>query len=117
MKRSSVGLLASEAAVTQSPPPTGPAPGTSTPVGPTGRQRRGPRHTRFVKARRLLDRFVSDARGRDHGLVSSTTISSCQQAWWRHRWEVLDGYNIAGHAFAYSYISGRVWALKDSQEM
>jgi precorrin-6B methylase 1 len=49
--------------------------------------------------------------------VSSTTISSYQQACSRHRWEVPDGYNIAAHAFPYSYITGRVWALKDSQEM
>jgi hypothetical protein len=49
--------------------------------------------------------------------VSSATISSYQQACWRHRWEVLDGYNIAAHAFAYSYITGRVWALEDCQEM
>jgi hypothetical protein len=51
--------------------------------------------------------------------VSSTTISSYQQACSRsrHRWEVPDGYNIAAHAFPYSFITGRVWALKDSQEM
>jgi hypothetical protein len=53
----------------------------------------------------------------DHGSVSSTTISSYEQACWRYRWEVLDGYNIAGHAFAYSDISGRVWALNGSREM
>jgi hypothetical protein len=53
----------------------------------------------------------------DHGSVSSTTISSYQQACSRHRWEVLDGYNIAAHAFPYSEVTGRVWALKDSQEM
>ena len=49
--------------------------------------------------------------------MSSATISSYQQVCSRHRWEVPDGYNIAAHAFAYSYITGRVWALNDSQEM
>ena len=49
--------------------------------------------------------------------MSSRTISSYQQACWRHCLEVLDGYHIAAHAFAYSYITGRVWALEDSREM
>ena len=50
-------------------------------------------------------------------MSSTTTISSYEQACSRHRWEVPDGYNIAAHAFAYSYITGRVWALNGSQEM
>jgi hypothetical protein len=49
--------------------------------------------------------------------MSSATISSYQQACSRHRWEVPDGYDIAAQAFRYSCITGRVWALKDSQEM
>ena len=49
--------------------------------------------------------------------MSSRTISSYQQAYWRHRLEVLDGYNIAAQAFAYSFITCRVSALEDSQEM
>jgi hypothetical protein len=48
---------------------------------------------------------------------STTTICSYEQACSRHRWDVPDGYNIAAHAFAYSCITGRVWALNDSQEM
>jgi len=49
--------------------------------------------------------------------MSSRTISSYQQACWRHRLEVLEGCNLAAHAFAYSFITGRVSALEDSQEM
>jgi hypothetical protein len=48
---------------------------------------------------------------------STTTICSYEPACSRHRWEGPDCYNIAAHAFAYSCITGRVWALNDSQEM
>jgi hypothetical protein len=48
---------------------------------------------------------------------STTTISCYKEPCLRHRWEVPDGYNIAARAFASSYITGRVWALNDSQEM
>ena len=29
----------------------------------------------------------------------------------RHRWQVPGGYNIAAHAFACCYMTGRVWSL------
>jgi hypothetical protein len=61
---------------------------------------------------------VSDARGRDHESMSSTTtISSYEQACLRHRREAPDGCNIAAHAFASSDITGRVWAPDGSQGM
>jgi len=46
----------------------------------------------------------------------TTTISSEQADCSGPRWEVADDHNIA-HAFAYFYITGRVWALNDSQKM
>jgi hypothetical protein len=49
-------------------------------------------------------------------MSSTTTISSCEQACSRHRWEVSVGYNIPAHPFA-SSVTGRVWELSDSQEM
>jgi hypothetical protein len=49
------------------------------------------------------------------GMGSTRTICSYEQAC--SQWEVLDGYNIAAHAFAYSCITGRVWVLNDSQEL
>jgi hypothetical protein len=62
--------------------------------------------------------LVADARGRDHGSVSSTaTIFSHEQASSRHGWGVSDGYNIAACTFASFLISGRVWALNRSWEM
>lgn len=62
--------------------------------------------------------LVSGARGRDHGAMGSTrTICSYEQACSGHRWEVPDGYSIAAHAFAYCCVTGRVWALNDSQEL
>jgi hypothetical protein len=50
-------------------------------------------------------------------MSSTTTISSCEQAFARRRWMVPGGYNIAAYAFASSLITGRVWALSGSQEM
>ena len=50
-------------------------------------------------------------------MSSTTTISSYEQACLRHRREAPDGCNIAAHAFASSYITGRVWALNGSQGM
>jgi hypothetical protein len=73
-----------------------------------------------MEARRLAWRgLVLDARGRDHESMSSTTttISSYEQACLRDRWEAFDGCNIAAQAFAYFYITGRVWALNGSREM
>ena len=62
--------------------------------------------------------LVSDARGRDHGSMRATmTISSPERACSCHRWEVPDGHNIAAHALASCYITGRGWVLNGSQEM
>jgi hypothetical protein len=44
-------------------------------------------------------------------------ISFFEQACLRHRWEAPDGCNIAAHASASSYVTGRVWALNGSQEV
>jgi len=62
--------------------------------------------------------LVSDARGRDHGSMKATaTISSAEGACSCYRWEVPDGYNVAAHAFASCYITGRGWVLNGSREM
>ena len=62
--------------------------------------------------------LVSDARGRDHGSMRATmTISSPERACSCHRWEVPDGHNIAAHAFASCYVTGRGWVRNGSQEM
>jgi hypothetical protein len=50
-------------------------------------------------------------------MSSTTTISSCEQACSRHRWEVPDGYDIAARAFASCYTTGRVWSLNGSRGM
>jgi hypothetical protein len=50
-------------------------------------------------------------------MSSTTTISSCEQAFARRRWMVPGGYNIAAHAFAACFIIGGVWALSGSQQM
>ncbi|MGO9899127.1 MAG: hypothetical protein ACLP0J_05430 [Solirubrobacteraceae bacterium] len=47
---------------------------------------------------------------------STTTTTSSEQACSRRGWQVPDVYNIV-HAFAYSYITGRVRALNDSQKI
>jgi hypothetical protein len=48
---------------------------------------------------------------------ATMTISSPERACSCHRWEVPDGHNIAAHAFASCYITGRGWVLNGSQEM
>jgi hypothetical protein len=45
------------------------------------------------------------------------TISFYERACSCPRWEVPDGDNIAAHAFASCYITGRGWVLNGSQEM
>jgi hypothetical protein len=50
-------------------------------------------------------------------MSSTTTISSYEEPCSRHCWEVPDGYYIAARAFASCYLTGRVWALDNSQEM
>jgi len=73
---------------------------------------------RFIDVGFGLLGLVSDARGRDHGSMSSTmAISSPERACSCHRWEVPDGHNVAAHAFASCYITGRGWVLNGSQEM
>jgi hypothetical protein len=64
-----------------------------------------------------LGGVVSDARGRDHESMSSTTmICSYELACLRHRRGVPD-CNIVANAFACFCITGRVWALNGGQEV
>ena len=48
---------------------------------------------------------------------AATTISSHEQAFARHGWEVPDRFNIAAEACASSYFAGRVWAVSGGQEL
>ena len=62
--------------------------------------------------------LVSDARGRDHGSMRAImTISSSERACSCHRWLVPDSHDIAAHALASCFITGRGWVLNGSQEM
>jgi hypothetical protein len=62
--------------------------------------------------------LVSDARGRDHGSMSSTTtVSRYEQACSRYCWELSGGYKVEAYVCASSYSTGRVWVVNGDQEL